>query len=76
MKETSVTVTCSECEYESVFQKLSDARVELAAHETETGHVVDWSIEKLSAGVEKAGDDAGVCGIPGLENPKTPLIRF
>ncbi|SNR52773.1 DUF7542 family protein [Halorubrum vacuolatum] len=63
-RRTAVTVDCADCGFDVTYRRLREARVGLARHEAETGHAVDWRIERLSAGVERAGDAAGVCGIP------------
>lgn len=73
--ETDVLVRCADCAYESAFDSLRAARTALADHERATGHDVDWQIGRLSAGVERAGDDAGVCGVEGCVNPDSPLLR-
>ncbi|QWC18535.1 hypothetical protein [Halorubrum sp. 2020YC2] len=71
---TSVRVRCDDCSYEAAFDSLRRARTALSDHERETGHAVEWEIGSLARGVERAGDDAGVCGRPGCENPDTPLL--
>ena len=58
-------VTCTECAYEEAFSTLRRAREAMDAHERGTGHAVDWSLAGVAAGVEAAGDAAGVCGVPG-----------
>lgn len=63
MGETAVT--CTTCAYEESFSTLRAAREALDAHERETGHDVDWSVNGVPPGVEAAGDAAGVCGVPG-----------
>lgn len=72
MDETAVT--CTACDYEETFSKLRTAREAMDAHERETGHTVDWAVAGVSAGVEAAGDAAGVCGVPGssAESPFWP----
>ncbi|ARS90886.1 DUF7542 family protein [Natrarchaeobaculum aegyptiacum] len=72
----NVVIECRGCAYRESFSRLGRARVALADHESETGHVVDWEIERVAAGVERAGEDAGVCGIPGCENPGSPLLDW
>lgn len=73
--ETTVRVDCSACSYSETYASLRVARTDLDAHERETGHTVEWEIERLSAGVERAGDDAGVCGRDGCVNPNSPLVH-
>lgn len=72
----NVLLECRECTFERSFATLGRARVALADHESETGHVVDWEIERVASGVERAGADAGVCGIPGCENPDSTLLDW
>ena len=71
---TSVRVSCDDCSYEEAFDSLRRARTALRDHERATGHAVEWEIGSLAGGVERAGDDAGVCGRAGCENPDTPLL--
>lgn len=71
---TRVTVTCPDCGLEESFSKLRDARERVDDHEAD-GHDPDWQIEQLASGVERAGDDAGVCGRPDCTNPNSPLVR-
>jgi hypothetical protein len=71
---TDVLVRCDGCSYEETFQSLRAARTALDEHERETAHALDWYIGELSAGVERAGDDAGVCGRDGCSNPDSPLL--
>lgn len=71
---TKVTVDCIDCAYAETYDSLRVARTELDEHERTTGHTVDWEIESLSTGVERAGADAGVCGIGGC-NEDSPLIH-
>lgn len=75
MTQGSVTVTCTVCDFERTYDRLSEARIALAIHETETEHVTDWRIDRLSPGVERAGDDAGVCGRPECAATGSPLVR-
>lgn len=69
------TVTCPECDLDETFTKLATARERIEDHRTETGHEATWKLHELSAGVERAGDDAGVCGRPGCTNPDSPLLH-
>jgi hypothetical protein len=71
---TTVRVRCADCAYEEAFDSLRRARTALADHERATGHAVDWEIGRLSPGVERAGDDAGVCGREGCANSDSPLL--
>jgi hypothetical protein len=67
-------VSCTDCSFEEGFPTLRRAREAMDAHERETGHTVDWAVAGVSAGVEAAGDAAGVCGVPGssAESPFWP----
>ncbi|OTF02900.1 hypothetical protein [Halorubrum sp. SD612] len=71
---TTVRVRCTDCAYEESFDSLRRARTALDEHERATGHAVDWEIGGLAPGVERAGDDAGVCGREGCANPDSPLL--
>ena len=71
---TTVRVRCTDCAYEESFDSLRRARTALDEHERATGHAVDWEIGGLSSGVERAGDDAGVCGREGCANSDSPLL--
>ncbi|MXR40639.1 hypothetical protein GRX01_04660 [Halobaculum sp. WSA2] len=71
---TGVLVRCDDCSYEESFGSLRAARTALDDHERETDHGLDWYIGGISPGVERAGDDAGVCGRDGCANPDTPLL--
>ncbi|RKD89064.1 DUF7542 family protein [Halopiger aswanensis] len=73
MGEETVVVECRDCEFRESFTNLRRARVALDDHES-TGHDVDWQIDRVAAGVERAGADAGICGMPDCENPDTPLL--
>ena len=75
MERTRVVVACDDCSFESTHAKLRSARTTLDDHRSETGHAVDWRIESLSGGVERAGAAAGVCGVPGLVDEDSPLLR-
>jgi len=75
MPDTQITVTCADCSFETTFGRLSAARIALADHERATGHTADWTIDSLSPGVERAGEEAGVCGIPGSSADDSPLVR-
>ncbi|KOX98314.1 hypothetical protein EXE48_17785 [Halorubrum sp. ASP1] len=71
---TTVRVRCTDCAYDETFDSLRRARTALDDHERATSHAVDWEIGGLSAGVERAGDDAGVCGRDGCANANSPLL--
>lgn len=75
MTRTRVTVACPSCGLTETYDSLRRARTAVDDHEAETGHEPDWSIERLAAGVERAGADAGVCGVPERTNPDSPLVR-
>lgn len=72
----NVVVECRECAYRESFSRLGRARVALEDHESATGHVADWEIDRVASGVERAGADAGICGLPGCENPDSPLLAW
>lgn len=74
MTRSRVTVRCTECSFSETYNRLRDARTELDDHESATGHAAEWEIEALSAGVSRAGADAGVCGRPGCANEDSPLV--
>ena len=69
-----IVVACADCRFESAYSTLRAARSALADHEAEHGHTVDWRIEALSSGVERAGAAAGVCGVPGSADADSPLL--
>jgi len=68
-------VDCRDCEFRESFATLSRARLALDEHEVALGHDVDWQINRVDAGVEQAGADAGICG-RGCENPDSPLVDW
>ncbi|OYR53803.1 DUF7542 family protein [Halorubrum halodurans] len=74
MVGTRVVVRCADCPFETTHDRLRSAREALAAHEADAGHVVDWRIESVAPGVERAGADAGVCGRPECTNADSPLV--
>ncbi|CAI50393.1 uncharacterized protein NP_4604A [Natronomonas pharaonis DSM 2160] len=76
MSDERVAVACRDCEYTASFSSLGRARTALAAHETETGHDIDWDIDHAAEGVERAGADAGVCGSPDCANADSPLLDW
>jgi len=71
---TRVVVVCADCRFESAYSTLRAARSALADHEAERDHTVDWRIEALSGGVERAGAAAGVCGVPGSADSESTLL--
>ncbi|WP_336037905.1 DUF7542 family protein [Halobacterium yunchengense] len=66
-------VECS-CGFEAGFDRLRDAREAVDAHES-AGHDADWDIRRVAPGVERAGEDAGVCGRPECTDEASPLFR-
>ena len=74
MTNDNVVIACRDCEFRESFPNLGRARLALDAHASAQGHDVDWQINRVDAGVEQAGADAGVCGISGCENPDSPLL--
>jgi len=54
---------------------LGAAREAVERHRVETGHEPTWTIGSLDAGVERAGDEAGVCGRPDCTDTSSPLYR-
>ena len=73
MPGTRATVTCSECDLSETFDRLAAARSSIDAHRDETGHEATWEIHGLAPGVERAGDEAGVCGRPECTTADSPL---
>jgi hypothetical protein len=73
MAAQRATVTCTECERTETFDRLARARSFIETHRTETGHEATWELHRLAPGVERAGDDAGVCGRPGCTSEDSPL---
>lgn len=76
MDADHVTIECRECDLRASYATLSEARLALDDHESSTGHDIDWQINRVDAGVERAGADAGVCGVDGCENPDSPLLEW
>ncbi|ELY46476.1 DUF7542 family protein [Natronorubrum tibetense] len=74
MGEANVVIECRDCEFCESFANLGRARVALDDHESEAGHYVDWQINRVADGVERAGADAGICGVSGRENPDSALL--
>ncbi|MFW5934322.1 MAG: DUF7542 family protein [Halolamina sp.] len=75
MSQTRVTVTCGDCGLAEAFDSLGAAREFIEEHRVETGHDPTWEFGALAAGVERAGDEAGVCGSPGCTDTDSPLYR-
>ncbi|NHX36376.1 MULTISPECIES: DUF7542 family protein [Halolamina] len=75
MSEKRVTVTCADCNLSETFDSLGTAREFVEDHRTETGHEPTWQLPELAAGVQRAGDEAGVCGRPGCTDTDSPLYR-
>ncbi|MFC6989851.1 hypothetical protein ACFQJD_16185 [Haloplanus sp. GCM10025708] len=73
MTDPRATVVCAECALEETFATLGAARTAIEIHRTETGHDAAWELGRLASGVERAGDDAGVCGREACANPDSPL---
>lgn len=68
----SATVTCPDCDLGESFEKLGAARARIERHRVETGHEATWELGALDEGVVRAGDQAGVCGVPGSTDPDAP----
>ena len=75
MSQKRVTVSCPACALSETFDGLGAARSAIEDHRTETGHEAEWELPQLAAGVERAGDEAGVCGRPGCTDTESPLYR-
>lgn len=75
MTDERATVTCPDCDLAETFDRLGAARSRIEAHRTETGHEAAWELHRLDPGVERAGDDAGVCGRPACTNEASPLYQ-
>ncbi|MWV39034.1 hypothetical protein [Natrialba sp. INN-245] len=76
MDEGNVVIECHDCAFRESFANLGRARIALDDHESETGHSVDWEIDSVAPGVERAGADAGICGVPDCENPDSALLDW
>lgn len=59
---STVTIHCTGCGYTASFGHLGGARAALEAHQDETGHHIEWTIEEMADGVVAMGRQAGVCG--------------
>jgi hypothetical protein len=75
MAEKHVTVSCGACDLTETFDKLATARECIETHRTETGHDPTWELPELASGVERAGAEAGVCGLPGSTTTESPLYQ-
>lgn len=75
MADERATVTCPACDLDETFTRLREARSRIEDHRRETGHEAVWDLHRLDAGVERAGDDAGVCGREGCTNEDSPLYQ-
>lgn len=75
MTDERATVTCPDCDLDETFARLRDARERIADHRRENGHRATWELHSLDAGVERAGDEAGVCGRPECTDEDSPLFR-
>ncbi len=75
MSENRVTVSCGDCGLVEAFDSLGAAREFIEEHRVETGHDPTWEFGALAAGVERAGDEAGVCGSPACTDTDSPLYR-
>lgn len=73
MDTDHVVVECHDCDLREAFAKLGPARLALDDHESESGHTADWQINRVDAGVEQAGSDAGICGDTECANSDSPL---
>lgn len=69
----AATVTCPACDFAETFGKLREARECLDEHRRATGHDPTWELGRLDPGVERAGDEAGVCGRPECGDAESPL---
>lgn len=76
MDEGNVVIECRDCGFCESFANLRSARVALSDHESETAHSVDWQINRVAAGVEQAGADAGICGVSGCTNTDSALLDW
>ncbi|MFT4885004.1 MAG: hypothetical protein ACI8U4_002523 [Natronomonas sp.] len=75
MTDERVTVSCPACDRTETFEKLGTAREFIETHRTETGHEATWELSSLAPGVERAGDEAGVCGRPDCTTTESPLYQ-
>ena len=68
-------VSCGACDLTKSFDSLGAAREFVEAHRVETGHEAEWELSRLASGVERAGDEAGVCGRPDCTDTDSPLYQ-
>lgn len=68
----NATVTCPDCDLRESFERLRAARARVETHRIETGHEATWELGAFAEGVVRAGEQAGVCGIPGTTDPDAP----
>lgn len=61
---TRAAVSCPDCPLYETFERLADARSLIESHREATGHEAVWELGRLSPGVVRAGEEAGVCGRP------------
>jgi len=73
MPDRRATVTCAECDRTETFDRLARARAFIETHREETGHEATWELHRLAPGVERAGDEAGVCGRSSCTTEDSPL---
>lgn len=62
MPDHRATVTCPTCGLEESFDRLAAARTRIEEHREGTGHDPLWELSRIAPGVERAGEEAGVCG--------------
>jgi hypothetical protein len=75
MTDQRATVSCPDCDLAESFDKLGAARERIEEHRTETGHEAVWDLGLLDAGVERAGEEAGVCGRSDCGDEESALFR-
>lgn len=71
----ATTITCERCGMTERFDSLGAAREAVESHRAETGHDATWELGRLAAGVERAGDEAGICGRPNCTTTESPLYQ-
>jgi hypothetical protein len=71
----TASVTCPACSLRETFDRLAPARSLIEDHREATGYEADWRLGRVSPGVERAGDEAGVCGRPSCTSD-SPLSRI
>lgn len=75
MTDGHVIVSCPACEDSAAFDTLGEARSFIETHRTETGHEATWELPDFDSGVQRAGDEAGVCGRPECTSSDSPLYQ-